>query len=185
MIFPALLLTAAFGATAQAQTGRPLSATPEATPAAERTAVAPEITEDRNASAGMVIMLGKFADKLTETCSAVDAPTRTLTETAMAGWNERNGNLVEAANRYFRFARADMLRRNGEDAANAFYEAQMPGFDEQASQELDRRLDGQASADGCKEVLDDAIAEHLDVRVMMPEVHDTVRAAMDEMYAPH
>jgi hypothetical protein len=79
---------------------------------------------------------------------------RDTAKLARAAWRERNGALVDSANRYLTFVRNILVQTRGEDAARRFYEEQKAAFASRAQLTVwDSVLSGGSEAEVCGKVL--------------------------------
>lgn len=79
------------------------------------------ITEARNAAAGYAISHHRFIEKLAAACRALPAPVPALADSALAGWRERNGETVRAAEAWALYTMAMIGNQEGDEAARAFH----------------------------------------------------------------
>lgn len=111
----------------------------------------PSINAARNSAVGYALTMDQVTSSFAGRCGNVDDTNARL---ARAAWKERNGELVNSANRYLHFVRKLVTQTQGEAAARRFYDEQKAAFAHRAQLTVwDSLLAGSGEAEVCGRVL--------------------------------
>lgn len=111
----------------------------------------PAVTAARNTAVGYALTMDQVTSSFAGRCGNVDDANARRARTA---WKERNGELVNSANRYLHFVRKLVTQTQGEEAARRFYDEQRAAFAHRAQLTVwDSLLTGSGEAEVCGRVL--------------------------------
>ena len=96
----------------------------------------PEVNAQRTEAAGYAVTHGLLVTNLVKNCARFRGELEDDPEAALAGWRERNGERLAAAQAYFVFARAAIARDGGATAAERFDRETQGVFVERANNSL-------------------------------------------------
>jgi len=96
----------------------------------------PEVNAKRTEAAGYAVTHGLLVTNLVKNCARFRAELEVDPEAALAGWRERNGARLAAAQAYFVFARAALVRDGGEAAGARFDRQTQDVFVDEANNSL-------------------------------------------------
>ena len=98
----------------------------------------PEVNARRTEAAGYAVTHGLLVTNLVKNCARFRADLGADPDAALAGWRERNGARLAAAQAYFVFARAALVRDGGEAAGERFDRQTQGVFVDEANRSLNQ-----------------------------------------------